>query len=365
MSSISTGITLKPKKQPYTYYLNASAAKSAKENEKTKKTPQEQIQENESQISNENINNPEPEPAKKQIKAKKVKKTPKEKKLWEKDGSLLIEKTELNKPEEKELTPEEERAKENEKLRNRMQKNLKLAQDFKEKANNLKNINKEEEEQSISALELRGLQSPAKPQFKPNKKEFYKRQQKSAKVRKDFENATFVQKKPEISAGSKAILKQSPSSKKRKIENDYKRPKKEVVGEEYSFHPDQTATLDYPIRVPRFSIIDDMRLLNSISEAKQSTLLVEKELVIDENDVGLRLETDPRDTLIKAKRCLKRKERKAKEMEELAKLKIKDPEVEKPEQHHFRTKMPKAQREMNELFALFKAPLDEDMQKNF
>ena len=107
-----------------------------------------------------------------------------------------------------------------------------------------------------------------------------------------------------------------------------------------------------------------MRLLNSISEAKQSTLLVEKELVIDENDMGLKLETDPRDTLIKAKRCLKRRERKAKEQEELAKLKIKDPDVEKPQKHTYRTPVPKSQRELYEIFSLFKEPLDTENTKD-
>ena len=122
-----------------------------------------------------------------------------------------------------------------------------------------------------------------------------------------------------------------------------------------SFHPDQSKTLNYPLHQPRFSLCD-VKLLTTLADTKQSTLVVEKELIFEDFECGLQLETDDIDRERKAKRAKKRREERERAKEEMKKLEIKDPNSEKPVQIHHISKMPKMQKEMNELFSLFKDP---------
>ena len=359
MSLNDMGIKLKQKSKKPPYYENASLNRIMNENQKTRR--QNHVNEDtpeQNQSIPENTTKSDPKENKTTNKYANIKRIEPEKKLWNEDGSLFIKKEDLNKTPETVLSPEEEKAKENEAVKQRIERNKKAAKIYKQKAKTLKKLKAEEDDKEVTHYKHKDYQNVEDQSARRNPSEFYKRQQNSVQKRKEAETKPFERKKPQMSAGSKALLKKSPMGKNRSITNDYKIEKPTPEGEEYSFHPDQSQTINYPIHTPRFSL-SDVKLLTTLADAKQSTLLVEKELVLEDFDYGLQLETNDADRERKAKRAMKRRE----EQEQKKQMQIKDPETDVPVQIHHISQMPKMQQEMNELFSLFKDPDAADKKK--
>ncbi|EAY12045.1 hypothetical protein TVAG_038920 [Trichomonas vaginalis G3] len=260
--------------------------------------------------------------------------------IWEPDGTLnlsalpkQIEEEEINEQNTEVTVPEIEDPEKREEQR----------KEFFERQQ--KSVQKRLNPDSSSYKEAWGHESDDENSTKPKKKfvpdpdSFFERQKRSTLVRNEAQREK-KQPKPKMSNGSKAILKKDP-----------KPVKNEVEVPQYSFHPDQSLTLDYPTN-NRISVTEvEIHCLNR--SIKQGVNELDNTVL---EEISQQHHEDPNVTK-KRNMLAKRAQKRLKQKEENPPIEREEEDI---EYRPINPKVPKATREMNQYFKLFKEDLPSD-----